>query len=126
MKHKILIVDDFENIRKSFRDILECEGYVVEESSNGLDCITKIKEDKTFDLIILDHRMPKMGGMETLEHLQILAPTIPVIANSASGNEEMSKEYIDKGAYAFFIKPPDINPLLTSIKEAIASKINNQ
>ena len=75
---KILIVDDETPIRRTLRDILEFEGYDVEEAVDGLECIAKVQKEK-FDVIITDIKMPKMDGIEALERLQILSPETPVM-----------------------------------------------
>ena len=83
---KILIVDDEVPIRRTLRDILEFEGYEIEEAADGLECIAKVQKEK-FDVIITDIKMPKMDGIEALERLQILSPETPVIMVSGHALE---------------------------------------
>lgn len=115
---KVLIVDDDRSIRKTLRNILEYEKYEVEESPDGLDCIVKVKQ-QDFDLIILDIKMPKMDGMEALERIQTLKPEIPVIMISGHGTIDTAVEAVKNGAFDFIQKPPDLNRLLITLRNAM-------
>ena len=115
---KILIVDDDKSIRKTLKDILEFEKYKITEAADGLECLVKLKQDK-FDVIILDIKMPKMDGMEALERIQILAPDCPVVMISGHGDINTAVESVKKGAFDFIQKPPDLNRLLITIRNAL-------
>lgn len=115
---KILIVDDEASIRRTLREILEFEKYEVQEAIDGLDCLVKIKQSG-FDLIILDIKMPKMDGLETLERIQALCPETPVLVISGHGNVDTAVEAVKKGAFDYISKPPDLNRLLISIRNAL-------
>jgi len=115
---KILIVDDDKGIRNTLRDILQFEKYEVDESTDGLDCIVKIKQNK-YDVIILDIKMPKMDGMEAIERIQLLSPDTPVVMISGHGNIDTAVEAVKKGAFDFISKPPDLNRLLITIRNAM-------
>lgn len=115
---KVLIVDDERSIRRTLRDILEFERYKVDEAVNGLDALTKLKRGK-YDVIIMDIKMPKMDGLEALERIQILAPDTPVIMISGHGNIETAVEAVKKGAFDYISKPPDLNRLLITIRNAM-------
>ena len=115
---KVLIVDDDRSIRKTLRNILEYEKYEVEESPDGLDCIVKIKQ-QDFDIIILDIKMPKMDGMEALERIQSLKPEIPVVMISGHGTIDTAVEAVKNGAFDFIQKPPDLNRLLITLRNAM-------
>ncbi|HOY08248.1 MAG TPA: response regulator, partial [Saprospiraceae bacterium] len=115
---KILIVDDETPIRRTLRDILEFEGYDVEEASDGLECIAKVQKEK-FDVIITDIKMPKMDGIEALERLQILSPETPVIMVSGHGTIDTAVEAVKKGAFDFISKPPDLNRMLITVRNAL-------
>src|SRR5690606_20169859 len=108
---KILIVDDESSIRRTLREILEYEKYQIEEATDGLDCLVKLKQGQ-YDVIILDIKMPKMDGIETLERIQILCPDIPVIMISGHANIDTAVEAVKKGAFDFISKPPELNRLL--------------
>jgi len=115
---KILIVDDQASIRRTLRDILEFEKYKVEEASDGLECLVKLKKDK-YDVIIMDIKMPKMDGLEALERVHLLAPDTPVIMISGHANIDTAVEAVKKGAFDFISKPPDLNRLLITIRNAL-------
>jgi DNA-binding NtrC family response regulator len=115
---KILIVDDEMPIRRTLRDILEFEGYDVEEASDGLECVAKVQREK-FDVIITDIKMPKMDGIEALERLQILSPETPVIMVSGHGTIDTAVEAVKKGAFDFISKPPDLNRMLITVRNAL-------
>ena len=115
---KILIVDDDKGIRNTLREILQFEKYKVDEATDGLDCLVKIKQDK-YDVIIMDIKMPKMDGMEAIERVQLLSPDTPVVMISGHGNIDTAVEAVKKGAFDFISKPPDLNRLLITIRNAM-------
>jgi len=115
---KILIVDDESSIRRTLRDILEYEKYEVFEAVDGMDCLVKLKQG-SYDIIVLDIKMPKMDGIEALERIQILAPDTPVIMISGHANIDTAVEAVKKGAFDFISKPPDLNRLLITIRNAL-------
>ena len=114
----ILIVDDERSIRRTLREILEFEKYTVEEAGDGMECLVKIKRKK-YDVVILDIKMPKMDGMDALERIQILAPDTPVIMISGHANIDTAVEAVKKGAFDFIAKPPDLNRMLITIRNAL-------
>ena len=117
---KILIVDDEPSIRRTLRDILEFEKYKVEEASDGLECLVKLKDKKAkYDVIIMDIKMPKMDGMEALERVQLLSPDTPVVMISGHANLETAVDAVKKGAFDFISKPPDLNRMLITIRNAM-------
>ena len=115
---KILIVDDEKSIRRTLRDILELEKYTVDEAADGLDCMVKLKKSD-YDVIIMDIKMPKMDGMETLERVLTLKGDTPVIMISGHGDINTAVEAVKKGAFDFIQKPPDLNRLLITIRNAL-------
>jgi len=114
---KILIVDDDRSIRNTLKNILEFEKYQVDEAGDGFECLIKIKRND-YDVIILDIKMPKMDGMETLERIQKLNQDVPVIMISGHGTIDTAVEAVKKGAYDFIQKPPDLNRLLITLRNA--------
>ncbi|MBK8515520.1 MAG: sigma-54-dependent Fis family transcriptional regulator [Saprospiraceae bacterium] len=115
---KILIVDDDKSIRKTLRDILEFEKYDIEEAVDGVECIVKIKQS-SYDVIILDVKMPRMDGMEAIEKIQNISPDTPVVMISGHGNIDTAVEAVKKGAFDFIQKPPDLNRLLITLRNAL-------
>ena len=117
---KILIIDDEAPIRRVLRDILENESYQAEEASTGKEALQQIK-DQDFDAIFCDIKMPEMDGIETLEAIR-KESDVPVIMLSGHGTIETAVEAIKKGAFDFIPKPPDLNRLLITLRNALDKK----
>jgi len=117
---KILIIDDEAPIRRVLRDILENESYQVDDAATGMDALQLIKE-QDFDAIFCDIKMPEMDGIETLEGIRLVSDT-PVIMLSGHGTIETAVEAIKKGAFDFIPKPPDLNRLLITLRNALDKK----
>jgi len=115
---EILIVDDEKVIRETLRDILEYEGYKIDDALDGPSALEKIKKKK-YDVILCDIKMPKMDGLEVLEASMTINPEVPFIMISGHGTVEIAVEATRKGAFAFITKPPDLNQLLLHIRNAI-------
>lgn len=115
---KILIIDDEQVIRQTLRDILEYEGYQVDEAENGIEALNLVKKNK-YDAALCDIKMPKMDGIEVLEKSLEINPDIPFIMISGHGTVEIAVEATKKGAYAFISKPPDLNQLLLQVRNAL-------
>ncbi len=116
----ILVVDDESSIRRTLKEILEFEKYEVHLAANGKDALDMARE-VPFDVILLDIKMPEMDGMEVLDALQKFSES-PVIMISGLGTIETAVEAIKKGAYDFIVKPPDLNRLLVTVRNAIDKK----
>lgn len=114
----LLIIDDEKAIRKTLTEILSFEGYKIEEAVDGEEGLKKFKE-KTFDVVLCDIKMPKIDGMEFLQKATETNPDVPVIMISGHGNIETAVEAVKKGAYDFIQKPPDLNRLLITIRNAM-------
>lgn len=115
---KVLIVDDEVPIRRTLKEILTFEKYEVEEASDGLECLVQLKKTE-YDVILMDIKMPKMDGMDALERIQTLSPDTPVIMISGHANIDTAVEAVKKGAFDFISKPPDLNRLLITIRNAL-------
>lgn len=113
----ILIIDDERAIRKTLTEILSFEGYKVEEATDGEEGLKKFSE-KTFDVVLCDIKMPKIDGLEFLEKARDLNPDVPIIMISGHGNIDTAVEAVKKGAYDYISKPPDLNRLLITIRNA--------
>lgn len=115
---KLLIIDDERAIRSTLREILEYENYDVEDIDNGIDGLEMIKKEN-FDLVLCDIKMNKMDGLEVLEQAQVIKPDLPFIMISGHGTVETAVEASKKGAFDFISKPPDLNRLLITVRNAL-------
>lgn len=114
----ILVIDDEKTIRNTLKEILEYEGYRVDEAPDGEAGLDKIKNNN-YDAVLCDIKMPKMDGLEVLPKIIEMAPDIPVIMISGHGTIETAVEATKKGAYDFISKPPDLNRLLITLRNAV-------
>lgn len=121
MAQSILIIDDEKAIRKTLNEILTFEGFTIDEAADGAEGIKKIKENN-YDCILCDIKMPKVDGIEVLEFAANEKPDIPFIVISGHGNIETAVEAVKKGAYDYISKPPDLNRLLITIRNAMDKK----
>ncbi|MBX2902095.1 MAG: sigma-54-dependent Fis family transcriptional regulator [Chitinophagales bacterium] len=114
----ILIADDEKAIRKTLKEILEFEGYHVDEAEDGAKALNMIREFD-YDLVLCDIKMPKMDGMEVLSKAMAETAETPFIMISGHGTVENAVEATKKGAFDFISKPPDLNRLLITIRNAL-------
>jgi len=115
---RILIIDDERAIRNTLREILEYEDYEVVDVDNGVDGLEMIRKDD-FDLVLCDIKMNRMDGMEVLAEGLALKPDMPFIMISGHGTVETAVEASKKGAFDFISKPPDLNRLLITVRNAL-------
>lgn len=115
---KILIIDDEKAICNTLKDILTYEKYEVEIANDGAEGIKKA-ETGNFDLVLSDIKMPKMDGIEVLVKLQELHPDLPVVMISGHGTIDTAVDALKKGAYDYISKPPDLNRLLVTVRNAL-------
>lgn len=115
---KILIIDDERAIRSTLREILEYEDYKVIDADNGIEGLAIIKKED-IDLVLCDIKMSKMDGMEVLTEALAIKPDLPFIMISGHGTIETAVEASKKGAYDFISKPPDLNRLLITVRNAL-------
>ncbi len=118
MAATILVVDDERSIRRTLREILEYEGYTVEEAVDGEEALKKLREGR-YDLVLLDIKMPRRDGMEVLRTLAAEQPELPVVMISGHGTIETAVEATRLGAFDFIEKPPDLNRLLLTVRNAL-------
>ena len=114
----ILIIDDEKAIRKTLSEILSYEGYKIDEAADGEEGLKKLRE-KEFDVILCDIKMPKVDGIEFLEKSKDINGDTPIIMISGHGTIETAVEAVKKGAYDYISKPPDLNRLLITIRNAM-------
>jgi len=115
---KILIIDDEKAIRGSLREILEYEKYKVDEAVDGEEGLQLLAKNN-YDIALCDIKMPKMDGIEVLEKAMQQGVGTQFIMVSAHGTIETAVEATKMGAYDFVQKPPDLNRLLLTIKNAL-------
>jgi two-component system, NtrC family, nitrogen regulation response regulator NtrX len=114
----ILIIDDERAIRKTLIEILGFEGYKVDEAGDGEEGLKKFQAS-TYDLVLCDIKMPKLDGLEFLAKAAAVNPDVPIIMISGHGNIETAVEAVKGGAFDFISKPPDLNRLLITIRNAM-------
>ncbi|HKX87516.1 MAG TPA: sigma-54 dependent transcriptional regulator [Flavobacterium sp.] len=120
---KILIIEDEAAIRRVLVKILseESEGYKVDEAEDGVQGLEKAKNED-YDLILCDIKMPKMDGVEVLEAVKKIKPEIPMVMISGHGDLETAVNTMRLGAFDYISKPPDLNRLLNTVRNALDRK----
>lgn len=113
----ILIIDDEKAIRKTLTEILSFEGYKIDEAADGEEGLKKFT-DKNYDLVLCDIKMPKLDGIEFLEKAKEINGDTPIIMISGHGNIDTAVEAVKKGAFDYISKPPDLNRLLITLRNA--------
>ncbi len=113
---RVLIIDDERPIRNTLRDILEYEKFDVDDVADGIEGIEHVKNNE-YDVILCDIKMPKMDGLEVLSAITEITDT-PVIMVSGHGTIDTAVEAIKLGAYDYISKPPDLNRLLVTLRNA--------
>ena len=121
---KILVIEDEAAIRRVLIKIIseESDSYDLEEAENGLDGIEKIK-DNDYDLVLCDIKMPKMDGVEVLEKAKKIKPEIPFVMISGHGDLDTAVNTMRLGAFDYISKPPDLNRLLNTVRNALDRKV---
>lgn len=114
----ILIIDDERAIRNTLSEILSYEGYKIEEAADGEEGLKKFTS-AAFDVVLCDIKMPKMDGLEFLEKAKLVNPDVPIIVISGHGNIETAVEAVKKGAFDYISKPPDLNRMLITLRNAL-------
>ncbi len=114
---EILIIDDERAIRSTLSEILGFEGYKITEASDGEEGLKKFSE-KTYDVVLCDIKMPKLDGIEFLEKAHAINADVPIIMISGHGNIDTAVDAVKKGAYDYISKPPDLNRLLITLRNA--------
>ncbi|HVX51874.1 MAG TPA: sigma-54 dependent transcriptional regulator [Chitinophagaceae bacterium] len=114
----ILIVDDERAIRKTLGEILSYEGFKIEEAADGEEGL-KLFSEKNYDVVLCDIKMPKLDGLEFLTRATEKNPDVPVIMISGHGTIETAVDAVKKGAFDYIAKPPDLNRLLITIRNAL-------
>lgn len=121
---KILIIEDEAAIRRVLGKILseENDAYKVDEAEDGAQGLEKIKNED-YDLVLCDIKMPKMDGVEVLEAVKKIKPEIPFVMISGHGDLETAINTMRLGAFDYISKPPDLNRLLNTVRNALDRKV---
>lgn len=120
---KILIIEDESAIRRVLTKIIseENDTYQVDEAEDGLDGLEKIQK-VDYDLVLCDIKMPKMDGVEVLEKIKKIKPEIPIVMISGHGDLDTAVNTMRLGAFDYISKPPDLNRLLNTVRNALDRK----
>ena len=120
---RILIIEDEAAIRRVLTKILseENDSYIVEDVEDGMQGLEKIKNED-YDLVLCDIKMPKMDGVEVLEAVKKIKPEIPMVMISGHGDLETAVNTMRLGAFDYISKPPDLNRLLNTVRNALDRK----
>ena len=117
----ILIIEDEEPIRRVLKKILleEDESYNIYEAKNGKEGLEIIKINNKLDIVLCDIKMPLVDGLEVLNKSKNIKPNLPFIMLTGHGNINTAVDAMKTGAFDFISKPPDLNRLITSVRNAI-------
>ena len=118
----ILIIDDEKAIRKTLSEILSYEGYKIDEAADGEEGLKKFSSS-VYDVVLCDIKMPKLDGIEFLEKARQINPDVPIIVISGHGNIETAVEAVKKGAFDYISKPPDLNRMLITLRNALDKQL---
>jgi two-component system response regulator HydG len=118
MKTKILVVDDEAPHRQMLDAVLSVEGYEIHHAGDGQEAISLV-EERFYDLILMDIRMSKVGGIEALKKIKKISPGIPIIIMTAYASVDTAVDALKSGAYDYLTKPLDIEELKILVKKAL-------
>jgi DNA-binding response OmpR family regulator len=125
MKPRLLLVDDEQPIRHSLGEILRLEGYEVVTAESGEAAIEHLK-DQTFDLVLLDLKMPGLSGLDVMHFINNVAPDTKVILLTAHGSLESAIEALRQGAHDYILKPASSHTILHSLEQALSKRAELQ
>jgi len=121
VKPKILVVDDELSHRKMLEAVLSAEGYEIDQAEDGQAAIEQVVQ-RFYDLILMDIRMARTGGLEALKKIKQISPGIPVIIMTAYASVNTAIDALKSGAYDYLTKPLDIDELKILIEKALRFK----
>lgn len=115
---KILIVDDDAQMRALIRTLFKREGFITADASDGLHALREFMISQP-DIVIMDHDMPRMTGIEALKEFKKIVPEIPVVMFTGSDDEELKKEAIRAGVHDFMRKPVENEVIIAAVQKAM-------
>ena len=118
MKKTLLICDDEEGIRESLKLIFEKE-YELLFATNGFEAIDRVKKN-AIDIVIMDIKMPRMDGIETMRKLKEIKPDLKILVTSGYKSVETAKEAVSAGASDYMVKPFDRKEIASAIKRLVS------
>lgn len=118
---RILIADDEEGIRFAMKETLADEGYEIVEASDGQEALDLFAPER-FDLVILDYRMPRLDGLETLKEIRRQDPEAPILFVTAYGSKDLAMQALREGAYDYFTKPFDVDEIRVVVRRALEKR----
>ncbi len=118
---RALVVDDERNMRLLLAELLTGEGYAVVEAGDGNTALACLGGDTTFDLVILDLKLPDVSGLEILERVRVTRPTLPVVVLTAHGTVDAAVGAMRRGAFDFLVKPVDVSRLRELVRRVRGS-----
>lgn len=121
-KPRILVVDDEERFRNTMCKLLTVEGYEASTAGSGQDALQELRNN-SYDLVILDVRMPEMGGVQVLSEIKKIDAALEVIIMTGYASVDTAKEIMKLGAYDYLLKPYVISELLEKIDAAYDRKM---
>jgi len=124
-KYSVLVVDDEDNFRESLRDRLRFRGYAVETASTGEEGL-KMLDQRDFDVVVLDLRMPGMDGLECLKQMKATKPMMEVVLLTGHGTVNSGVEGLQLGAFDYLLKPVPLDELLEKIDLAYEHKLRHE
>lgn len=116
---RILVVDDDAGVRVSLARVLTLEGHTVGQACSGAEAVSRIDRGG-WDLVVLDLRMPKLGGLTVLQHVRRLHPAVPILVVTGYPTIDNAKESIQLGAFDFLLKPLDTARIREVVARALA------
>ena len=117
-RENVLVVDDEPDMREALTAALRREGLCISTAANGVEALEKV-QGQSFDLIVTDVRMPRMGGLALLQELKRTSPTIPVIMMTGYGRIEDAVEAMKAGAFDYLLKPFSLEDLKAVVMKAL-------
>jgi len=115
---RVLFVDDEEELVSATTERLAMRGVVADGLANGDEALKRIREN-LYDVVVLDVKMPGLGGLEILKRIKGYRPDLPVILTTGHGSIRDGEEGLREGAFDYLIKPVDIEDLVNTIEEAV-------